>query len=423
MTLRGIPFELSAAALPMIAALVVGAPLLAQQTPAAVADADGFAIRSADGDFLLRLGGGLQYDARFFFDDDPDAPIDQFLVRRIRSDVQGTFFRDYDFRVHLDYAGGRVEVMDVYGNFRASPAVQLRAGKMKAPVGLERLQLYSVGPFPERGFPSALAPNRDIGIQLHGVLANGTVEYALGAFNGVPDGASADEDESDSKDLAGRLFVRPFLGGDSPLRGLGFGVGGSIGDRNGTPAAPALAGYRTVGRDQFFRYRADGHPAGTAVAVGRRTRISPQTNWYFRSFGLLGEYIRVDQTVRVADEYRDLMNEAWQIAGSWAITGEEASYRGIAPRTNFDLDAGTWGGFEVALRANVLRIDPRTFARYANPFQSAQSAYAYAAGVNWYLNRVVRVLASYEHTAFAGAPGGYLRPAENHLLTRVQVAF
>src|SRR5690606_32168608 len=106
------------------------------------------------------------------------------------------------------------------------------------PVGLERLQSVSVVTFPERGFPTALVPSRDIGVQVQGGLGGSALTYAVGLFNGAGDGATGDSDLSDSKDVAGRLFFQPFAGGPAALRGLGFGIAGTVGEQRATPASP-----------------------------------------------------------------------------------------------------------------------------------------------------------------------------------------
>jgi len=395
----------------------------AAPTPAPVAGSDGFGLRSSDGAFVVRIRGGIQYDARFFAADSEKVATDQFEVRRVRSDIQGTLFTNYDFRVNIDFAVSRVDLLDAYGNVRFTPAFQLRAGKFKAPVGLERLATPFAVPLAERGLPTALVPNRDIGVQLHGLIDGGRVEYTVGAFNGVADGASADADTGDSKDLAARVFVLPFLGGGGPLAGLGLGVAVTTGEQKGTPTAPGLASYRTGGRELFFRYLSDGTAPGTAVANGARTRIAPQGYWYWRSLGFLGEYAIARHSVSVGSVSGTLENTAWQAAANFVLTGEAAGYRGVVPSTVFDRASGGWGAFEVAGRVAGLRVDDETFPIFANPDQSARSATAYAIGVNWYLNRAVRFLASYERSLFDAAPGATERTAENVILTRVQVAF
>jgi len=395
----------------------------AAPTPAPVAGSDGFGLRSSDGAFIVRIRGGVQYDARFFAADSERLATDQFEIRRVRSDIQGTLFTNYDFRVNIDFAVSRVDLLDAYGNVRFTPAVQLRAGKFKAPVGLERLATPFAIPLAERSLPTALVPNRDIGIQLHGLIDGGRVEYAVGAFNGVPDGASADADTGDSKDVAARLFVLPFLGNGGPLAGLGLGVAVTTGEQKGTPAAPGLASYRTGGREIFFRYRSDGTAPGTVVASGTRTRIAPQGYWYWKSLGVIGEYAIARHSLSAGSETSTLENTAWQAAANFVLTGEAAGYRGVNPSTVFNRADGGWGAFEVAGRVAGLRIDDETFPLFANPAQSARSAIAYTIGANWYLNRAVRFLASYERTQFEAALGAIERTAENVILTRVQVAF
>src|SRR5262249_52694049 len=144
--------------------------------------------------------------------------------------------------------------------------VQLRVGKGKVPVGLERLQSPADITFAERAFPTLLVPNRDIGVQLHGVLFDGAVEWAGGLYNGVPNGQSGDVDENKAKDVVGRVFVLPFKALKiEPLSGLGLGVAAAYGGEAGP-----LPAYKTAGQESFFEF------ADTAVAEGSRTIFSPQ---------------------------------------------------------------------------------------------------------------------------------------------------
>ncbi len=403
---------------------IVAGELEAQDGPAALAGQDGFGVRSADGAFALRVRGIVQVDGRFFLEDTLSTLTNQFQLRRVRPDIQGTLFRDFDFRIYFDLAGSQVELLDAYGNIRFVPEVQLRVGKMKGPVGLERLQSPPAMFFAERALPTSLAPNRDIGAQLHGTISGGLAEYAIGIFNGVADGGSADSDTGDSKDLNARLFLTPLRGtGAGPLEGLSVGVAVSHGDQNGSVGSPSLAAYRTGGREVFFRYRADGTADGTTVARGRRTRISPQATWYWRNLGAIGEYVQSEQTLVIGADTARLTNTAWQAAGSIVLTGETTSFRGIVPRRPLNVANGDWGAIELVGRVNVLEIDPDAFPTFANPAQAARKATAYAGGINWYLNRALRLLVNYERTSFEAAAGATERPTENVLITRVQVAF
>jgi phosphate-selective porin OprO/OprP len=408
---------------PAAAAPATPAPRPAAAAGSVTAGVDGFGLRSADGAFSLRIRGGVQYDGRFFAEDTADAAINTFAVRRARTDVQGTLYSLYDFRLQMDLANSQVELLDAFLDARFTPAVRVRAGKFKVPMGLERLQTPWNVLFPERGFPTALVPNRDVGVQLHGVLGRGLVEYAAGVFNGTLDGGNQDVDASDSKDLVGRVFVQPFVKSTGPFRGLGVGVAASTGTQEGSNAAPLLPSFRTPGREIFGRYRTDGTAPNTALADGRRTRLAPQGYWYVGPVGVLGEYTVSRQRVRRAEEAAELENSAWQVEAAFALTGEAESFRGIVPARSADPARGEWGAVELVARAHALSIDEDAFPLYADPARSMRGATAYGAGVNWYLNRAVRVLVAYERTTFDPAGDALERPAENSVISRVQVAF
>jgi phosphate-selective porin OprO/OprP len=256
---------------------------------ATASNKDGFSLRSADGNFVLRLRGYAQFDGRFWVDDEKKPQVETFLLRRVRPIFEGTVYKIFDFRVMPDFGQGQTVLYDAYMEARFNPAFRVRAGKFKPPIGLERLQSATDILFVERALPTNLVPNRDLGVQVGGDLAGGAVSYALGVFNGVPDLGNGDADSNNDKDVAARLFFQPFVTGNGPLKNLGFGVGASQGNQTGTPTATGLPAYRTPGQQTFFSYRSDGTAAGTVVADGTRFRLAPQGYFYSGPFGLLAE--------------------------------------------------------------------------------------------------------------------------------------
>jgi phosphate-selective porin OprO/OprP len=388
----------------------------AKTTATVTAGKDGFSIKSADGAFVLKLRGYTHFDGRFFQSDDQKPAVDTFVLRRIRPIVEGTVFKIFDFRIMPDFAQGQTVLQDGYLEGRFSPAFRVRAGKFKPPVGLERLQSATDILFIERAFPTALVPNRDMGVQISGDLAGGSVNWAAGYFNGVPDGGSSDVDVEDRKDTAARIFF-------TPLKGLGFGISATQGRQTGTLSAPGLASYRTSGQQTFFSYRTDGTAAGTVTAAGDRTRLAPQAYFYAGPFGLLTEYVTSSQEVRRGDVVKDLENKAWQVAASWVIAGGEPTYKAVSPKQPFDLEAHTWGAFELAARISRLEVDAAAFPLFANPASSASSAELLGIGFNWYLNRNLRVALNYEKTEFEGGAAGGDREDEKVLLSRFQISF
>ena len=268
--------------------------------PAVTATRDGLNVRSADNAFAFRLRGYVQSDARFFGAKGPVAPgASTFLLRRVRPIFEATAYKYFGLRLMPDFGNGQVVLYDAYAEAKPNPSLNLRVGKFKPPIGLERLQSATDVRFVERGLPTSLVPNRDVGVQLYGELAKARVQYQVGAFDGAPDAATLDGDQSTGKDVAGRLFFRPFAS-DAALPDLGFGVAGSSGTEQGTLTATGLPSYKTTGQLNLFRYRADGTAANTVIAEGRRTRVSPQGYLYAGPVGVLAEYVRSTQNVRRA---------------------------------------------------------------------------------------------------------------------------
>lgn len=388
-------------------------------TPQITAGKDGFSLKSADGAFVLKFRGYVQLDGRFF---DGGPATDAFLMRRVRPIFEGTVFKIFDFRVMPDFGLGASVLQDGYIEARLLPALRFRAGKFKPPVGLERLQSASDLVFVERAMPTNLVPNRDVGVQVGGDLADARLEYAVGLFNGVPDGGSGDTDNNDAKDVAARVFVQPFAGARSAFGDLGFGVAYSGGDQAGTGSAPNLPVFRTAGQVTFFSYRSDATAAGTTVAAGSRRRVSPQATFYRGPFGLMAEYVQSKQEVRRGSNERELTNTAWQTAVSWVIGGK-ASYRGVTPDQPFSGLGSGPGAFELAARYSELEVDEDAFPTFANPATAARTARGLGFGVNWWASRNARLMLSYERTDFDGGSAAGDRPRETTLLTRFQISF
>jgi phosphate-selective porin OprO/OprP len=393
-------------------------------TPAVSAGTAGFDIHSADGAFRLRIRGYLQSDFRKYLDDDARLGTDSFLLRRARPLLEATFFKIFDFRIMTDFGGGTAVVQDAYVDARFSKYFNVRSGKQKPPLGQERLFSATDILFIERALPTALVPNRDVGIQVYGDPTP-WLGYQVGVFNGVIDGGNGDSDVTDSKDVVGRLVLSPFkVGSHDRLQSLSIGIGGSTGKEVGTVAAPALAQVRSGGQLVWFRYRTDGTAPNTTIADGDRTRFTTHGQYYVGQLGLQAEYVRSRQAVRRAAAVDTIGQASWQVTGSWVLTGEAATGRIIAPRKVFDLSKGQWGAFEIVARANSLTEDDAAFPVFANLDQAARKATAGGLGLNWYLNRNLKIAADYELTRFdRGAAGGGDRPDEHSLFTRFQIAF
>lgn len=323
-----------------------------------------------------------------------------------------------------DLGNGQALVYDAYADIKITPYSVLRGGKFKTPLGLEVLQNDADRTFIENALPSDLVPNRDEGFQLHGDIAQ-RVNYRLAMVNGAPDGANIDGANHNGKDVVGRIFATPFApSGLTALKGLGFGVAASTGHQDEGAVLPTFKS--TGGQAVFFAY---GTKTVTPFADGRRRTYVPQLYYYIGPFGLLAEYVdtaqKVAATINSLTTVHDIDNHAWQVAGSWVLTGEKKSYRSVVPRKGLEIDgdrgAGAW---ELVGRYTVLNVDAAAFAAgFADPAKSARAARAWNLGVNWYLNYFTKLQFEYEQTRFEQGAATGNRPTEHAFMERLQIAF
>lgn len=386
----------------------------------------GYSLASSDAANSVRIRGLVHFDARAFADDG-GIVNNAFVLRRARLISEGQFARHYGFQLVSEFGGGTASILDANLTVEVTRSLQFKFGKFKTPVGHEQLQSDSVTFFNERSIATNLVPGRDLGIQVSGDLLGGVLTYQAGLFNGLGDAGSSlgNTDFDNSKDLVARVIATPFRNSaGSPLRGLSLGLAASTGQAR--TAAGRTAGYRTDGQQTFFTYNS------SVVAAGENWRISPQLDYRQGPFGIIGEHVVSTVNVRpsATGAKTELQNRAWQVAAGYVLTGEDSSFNGVVPRTNFDFAAHTWGAFELVARYATVKIDDAAFPAFASPASSAAAADSLGLGVNWFLSKAVAFKVDYYQTDFGLSPlapavptAPILRQDEQVLISRFQVAF
>lgn len=413
-----------------VAAATTTAPAVPPPTsPLVTLGSGGLIVRSADSNFVMNIHGFMQTDARFYLGE--KTLPDTFLLRRVRPIFEGTVYGMFDYRLQLDFGSDVTSpgtnndgfVTDAYVNAKPWTNLQAQVGKFKPPIGLEREQSTANLQFVETGLPTQFTPNYDLGAMLHNGLFDHTMNYALGIFNGVADGGSDDIESTDEgKEMVARLFAQPFLRTDvMPLRGLGFGAAGSYGYRAG-----ATRPYTTQGQQTFFSY---GNATSTVTYSGDQYRIDPQAYYYWGPFGVYGEYVINSQSLRSVsgatistDRFN---NTAWQVIGSYMLTGENNSFGPIMPANPVALHESGWGALELVGRFGQMSMDPNLFPLFASTI-SAQEQTSWGAGLNWHLNHNLKLQLDYESTTFRNgstAAGSATARPEHVILSRVQLNF
>ena len=397
---------------------------------------NGFFLMSGDGDFFLRLPLLLQTDLRTFPGGqngaNPGVNPSTFIIERARTMVHFRLWRYFRGYMTPDFGNGftnnpnvqgRVQVPDAFGEWDYFSLFRIRMGKFKSPIGLEMLQAPQNLSFMERSLTRNLLPNRDLGAMVWGVYERGLFEYQLGVFNGVPNANFYQESAAtgSAKTLEARIFSRPFVASTTSIfRGLGYGVGMSVGSvKQGTSGQDPMQ--TETFSYTFFQYNSN------VTGDGQRIRISPQVAWYVGRLGVLGQYVRSTQQLRLVTGGPSVRttHESWSAQASWFLTDDTATFGHVQPRYPVEPSKGHWGAWEIAVRYAQLNIDPETFAyNLADPTINVLRAKSSTVGLNWYLNTNVRLAANFVHTDFTGATRAYRAAShEDGLMFRMQMTF
>ncbi|MEK6660373.1 MAG: porin [candidate division NC10 bacterium] len=370
-------------------------------------------IRSTDGNFRLSPVGRIQVDFRAYEEGarnlDGSDLRNNFLVRRGRIGMSGTFYKYFDFFVEADFGQGAAVLTDGYLDIHYWPEMRLRAGQFKIPFSFEELFSDNNLDFVERSVADNLTPSRDLGAMLHGSLFGGILSYAGGIFNGSGQNTG---DTNDSKDLAARLVVYPFKQTEvALLRNLHLGADVTWGDKD---SGQSLRG-RTDGQFVYF------NPINTR---GDRLRYSGEVAYYTGPFTIYGEYIQSEEERKGLGvggrDLPDLFGRGWYVTTTYMLTGETKVPGQTVIPSRWATPVGPergWGAWELAARFAQLDLRARDI--------TGNRVDALTLGVNWYLTPNVKWLFNFAQNWFSDENRSPIKGEEAswELLTRLQLWF
>jgi hypothetical protein len=190
-----------ARAIPSVAITIIAFFLF---TPSASADEEplagfkkGFFLKSADGNFKLKLGTRVQ--ARYQFDgvdgfgdaDDKGEGADDkssFSIPRARLTLKGNAFnKDLTYKFQMDFSKGLVNLKDFFANYKLSDSVHIRAGQWKRPFSRQQINSSSRLAMVDRAITDKkFGSGRDVGVAIHNNYEKSPeIEWAVGVFNGT----------------------------------------------------------------------------------------------------------------------------------------------------------------------------------------------------------------------------------------------
>jgi phosphate-selective porin OprO and OprP len=329
-------------------------------------------------------------DAPLGDDDDADTGLD---VARKRIGVEGELAGLFDFQVERELGDDEDPWRDVFVNYKQFEAVQVQGGKFKLPFSLDENTSPTNLDFVYRSLiASHLAPGRDIGVMVHGRVVNRILRYEAGVFE--HDGRNArprnPERVFGDQTFAVRVGVQPFRTSKTVLEDLLVGVAVTRSDLNGLLVGlPGLRARTPLGLE-FFE--------SDVWIKGRRERLGYEARWRPGPVSVKAEYIKVtDERLEQSVEDTDLspfLAKGWYVSGTVALTGEKKADGLDVPKRPFA--RGGIGAIEVGVRLEEITYgseatgDVPSSSPRADVIQSNGDRVT-TFGVNWYLNRWVKI--------------------------------
>ncbi len=362
-------------------------PARAQQ-PVASADAqtdveDGVARwsnrpRFQFGDVLrIDLHARIQSDVRLRDDanesEEPPTLEERLSVPRRRVGVEGVLFDRVEFQIEREIRDDN-PWRDVYADVRLHPSFRVRAGQFKVPFSLEQTtSAYELDFISRTTVVNALSPGRDVGVMVHGRVANRVLRYEAGMFrfgNGVDLHAISAE-----RTVAARLTVAPLRDGKS--RGsddLQFAV--AVLQNDLPEGRSGLPGQLIMGPTFFEKM----------FVNGTRTRFGLSGEWHAGRTSLKGELIHSADTRRGQaldnGDLSDLIAQGWYLSAVRTV---------VKTRRLGDLDVAARFdriAFGSANTTDEPFLNPR--AEHVAPIGKD----AWTFGTTWLVNRWVKVMAN-----------------------------
>ncbi|MDX1949103.1 MAG: porin [Rickettsiales bacterium] len=368
----------------------------------------------------IRLFGFTHSDYRSFFNDYGDEVNNRFVNRRLRVISTGVFDK-ISYRLMTESNQNSPTFFDAFIDYAITPEVNVRFGKFRSPLSLERWNLANDTMLIERGYTTQFAPGWDMGSYFWGLIANKRLEYNIGVTGGARDFANPQHDFDDKKDFMLKLFSFPLRGNGEVFENLGVGFSYSVGERDGDLRKRQVSNYNTTSFTRIFSYCA------TCFADGIQTRFLPQGYWYYKNFGLLSEYaINESEINNNAGLITQVNNNAWGVTASYMLTGENFNFnQAVLPFNEFSLKDKGLGAFQVAARVSGISFDEASFANnISNISNSVKSANSQTIGVNWFPTKELKLMLNYETTQFEGGGlSGADRQDEHVILSRLQIRF
>lgn len=376
-------------------------------------DTKGITVQTVDNAVKLRIGGRLQLDTsagslspRSLGPAIVGGDGDDFLIRRAYFESYLTLYDSVEVAFQYDFANATQPIQDAVLAYRGLNHVIVSAGNFKEPFGLDQLRSDNTTTFAERSLTNALFPSRNFGGAIGTYGPNWTV--TAGVFGGNANtSATTGNTTIEDNGVSGtaRITYAPILTQDQLLH---LGIAGSY--RSQDPTNTNLS-FSSRPEDQLFTRTLVS--TGTLRNAQESGRLGLEAIYQYKSYRLTSEYTFVDvggvtPTASTANR-GDRFFQSGYVEGAWVVNGNGRAYR-LAPTygsefavlQGVDIDdaqrisGGGYGVFEVAARYSALDLQ--------DGLTAGGRLEDVTAGLNWYPDRNIKVIANYVHSHADPAP-------------------
>lgn len=373
---------------------------------------EGFTLRSSDHEYQLGIHVLDQTDFKVFAPNDQIPARSGLYIPRVRVYLEGQLTRLFEYEVSIQRSvEGIWDLLDGNVDIRPDRRFRVRFGRMLVPYSYDwydHLEQFFITP--ERAlFPLNFGLSRSAGLEAHGQLFDGRLQYAAGGFDGRLVGVA---DDNTTRDAVAYLNLKPFLLSNRfpSLRHLNVGVSGFLGQQVAPQAPlPLRTSIQSSENDEAARAASSVFLEffDDVVAFGGRSGSAVHLAWYARGLSLEAEwqggrqhYLRPPSRSLVA-----VPASGMHLTTSYFLTGEVVSGRGyVDPLRPFDPARGRWGPGAVELFARFSRLElgESVFSGgLSNPVEWTRELGLVDLGLNWYLTRYLKIYFDWQHSSYA----------------------
>ncbi|WP_147026091.1 OprO/OprP family phosphate-selective porin [Methylobacterium oxalidis] len=355
----------------------------------------GITVKSADDAVKFRIGGRLHLDPAFGGTSPriADGFGSNIEVRRAWIETYLTINNAIELAFQYDVNNDRTPIQDAAIGYRGIDGLVVSLGNFKEPFSLQQLISDNNTTFVERALPDALVPARNTGFAVGGYGERWTLTGGVFGGNintGVELGG-----------VAGtvRATYAPIL---SETEVLHLGIAGSFRSYDQNDHSPSFSS-----KPEAFVFQTSLINTRAIRNAADLTRLGLEAAYQNGPFRLQGEYIR-------AEVGRDGLLpgtsfEGGYVEGAWIINGKGRRYqlktdygadlaifKGVQVDEDQRVSRGGIGVFELATRFSFLDLKDGAI--------DGGVERNWTAGVNWYPDKNIRLMANYIHADADGSP-------------------